>query len=193
MADLSWWDLYKQELTDEFKKIAQFGKQAASAAANADKHWTNLFNLWTRAKEDWDTFIEGRDLDEIRVGGNKLSSLVIILRDAEEILEQFRIDRLKETIQEKYQTILDAINEMKSGPADFAQTGTTDDVGPVTVLMNRIDDFLDQVERILDALLSIVELFDVVTTTEKEMEKQALTQGNPRTKIEDPGYHYSRR
>ena len=190
---LSWWDLYKQDLSDEFKKLAQFGKQAAAAAGNVDTHWQNLLGLWNRAKSDWDAFIEGRDLDEIRVHGRKLSNLVIILGDAEEILEQFRLDRLKETIQAKYQTILDAINEMKTGPADFASTGTSEDVGPVTVLMNRVDDFLDQVERILEALLSIVELFDVITTTEKEMEKKALPQGNPRNKIEDDGFHFSRR
>jgi hypothetical protein len=187
MADqLSWWELYKQELGDEFKRLAKFGQQAANAAVNTDQHWQNLLAIWNKAKSDWDAFVKGRDLDKVRVAGAKLSSVVVILRDAEDILEDFRLNRLKETIQDRYQAIRDAIEQMKTGPADFAeQAGSTDDVGPVTRLMVRIDDFLTQVENILNAILQIVELFDVVTNTEKELEKKALAQKSARTKTTD--------
>jgi len=192
MADtLSWWELYKQDLTAEFKKLAHFGAQTAAAATRADEHWSKLVSIWERAKSDWEQFTEGRNLDEVRVNGVKLTSLVCIVRDAEEILEEYRLNRLKEKLDEARSTVLDAINEMKTGAG--VAPGVGEDVGPMAELMVRIDDFMTQVERILEAILSIAELFDVVTNTEKEIEKKALPQGNPRTKISDPGFHWSRR
>lgn len=191
MADeLSWWELYKQELTDEFKRLAQFAKETAAATVNANTHWDNLVALWDRAKTDWDEFLEGRDLDEVRVNGLKLTSLVVVLRDAEEVLEKFRIGRLKQTVTDQYDRIKGAIAEMKTG--ELSRAGVGEDVGPMAELMGRIDDFLTQVEEILDALLSIAELFDIITTSQKEMEGKALTQGRPREKVPDPGFHYSR-
>jgi len=155
---------------------------AGSVATNFDKHWENLQALWARARQDWDTFLEGRDLDTIKVDGKHLTSMVLTARDAEDILEEFRVNRLKEKVNAAYDKIKDAIQEIKLGPVDFAaapgQAG--EEVGPMAKLMVRADDTLTQIERILDAILSVAELFDFVTSAEKEIEQKVLPQDNPR-------------
>ena len=198
MADqLSWWDLYKQSLLDEFKKLGQFAGEAAAATTQANTHWENLLQIWETAKQDWFDFTEGRDLDEVRVKGRKLTSIVIVLRDAEEILEDFRVNRLKERLTDAYDEIIAAIHRMRVGPpsAEFtkADPGDPRAAGIVTRVSNQVDDFLTQTENILKAVLSVLELFDLVTQSEKAMEKKVLTQGNPRERIPDDGFHMSRR
>ena len=155
---------------------------AGNVATNFDQHWQNLVALWTRAKDDWDTFLEGRDLDKIRVDGKKLSSMVLTARDAEEILEEFRINRLKEKVTAAYDKIKDAIQEIKLGPVDFttAPGEAGEEVGPMAKLMVRLDDILTQIERILEAVLSVAELFDFVTSAEKEIESKVLPQTSER-------------
>ena len=155
---------------------------AGNVATNFDQHWQNLVGLWDRAKSDWDTFLEGRDLDEIRVDGKKLTSMVLTARDAEEILEEFRVNRLKEKVLAAYDKIKDAIQEIKLGPVDFtsAPGEAGEEVGPMAKLMVRLDDILTQIERILEAVLSVAELFDFVTSAEKEIETKVLPQNSER-------------
>ena len=155
---------------------------AGNVATNFDTHWNNLVALWDRAKEDWDTFLEGRDLDEIRVDGKKLTSIVLTARDAEEILEEFRVNRLKEKVLAAYDQIKDAIQEIKLGPVDFATAPgeAGEEVGPMAKLLVRLDDILTQIERILEAVLSVAELFDFVTSAEKEIEAKVLPQNSER-------------
>jgi hypothetical protein len=159
---------------------------AGNVATNFDKHWQALQDLWTRARDDWDTFLEGRDLDSLRVKGAKLTSVVLTARDAEEVLEEFRVNRLKEKVLAAYGTIKDAIEEIKLGPVDFGSSPgqAGEEVGPMAKLMVRLDDMLTQVERILEAILSVAELFDFVTSAEKEIESKVLTQGNPETTVD---------
>lgn len=159
---------------------------AGNVATNFDKHWLALQALWARAKDDWDTFLEGRDLDEIRVGGAKLTSIVLTARDAEEVLEEFRVNRLKEKVLAAYDTIKDAIENIKLGPVDFSSSAgqAGEEVGPMAKLMVRLDDMLSQVERILEAILSVAELFDFVTSAEKEIEAAVLPQTNKETTVD---------
>jgi len=158
---------------------------AGNVATNFDNHWQNLVALWQKAKADWDTFLEGRDLDAVRVGKAKLTSVVLTARDAEDILEEFRINRLKEKVLAGYATIKDAIQEIKLGPVDFAsvpgQAG--EEIGPMAKLLVRLDDMLTQIERILGAILSVAELFDFVTSAEKEIESKLLPQTKPETTV----------
>ena len=155
---------------------------AGNVATNFDQHWQNLVALWDRAKADWDTFLEGRDLDEIRVDGKKLTSIVLTARDAEDILEEFRVNRLKEKILDAYDKVKDALQEIKLGPVDFAAAPgeAGEEVGPMAKLMVRLDDILSQIERILEAILSVAELFDFVTSAEKEIEAKVLPQTSER-------------
>ena len=155
---------------------------AGNVATNFDNHWNNLVALWDRAKEDWDTFLEGRDLDEVRVDGKKLTSIVLTARDAEEILEEFRVNRLKEKVLAAYDKIKDAIQEIKLGPVDFASSPgqAGEEAGPMAKLLVRLDDILTQIERILEAILSVAELFDFVTSAEKEIEAKVLPQTSER-------------
>lgn len=165
-------------------------KTASQVATNFDTHWNNVAALWDRAKTDWDQFIEGRDLDTLRIGegrGSKLTSLVLTLRDAEDVMEEFRVGRLKEKIQDAYAQIKDAIQEIKLGPVDFSESGAQagEDVGPMSKLLVRLDDILNQVERILGQILGVAELFDFVTSAEKEMEAKVLGQGKAEEKLTD--------
>ncbi len=171
-------------LKDFFSSTVQ---TAGTVATNFDTHWNNLVALWDRAKTDFDTFLEGRDLDTIRVGKSKLTSLVITLRDAEEVMEEFRVGRLKEKITEAYAQIKDAIQEIKLGPVDFSEAGAQagEDVGPMAKLLVRLDDILSQIERILSQILGVAELFDFVTSAEKEMEALKLSQGKAEEKLKD--------
>ena len=155
---------------------------AGNVASNFDKHWQNLQQLWARAREDWDTFLEGRDLDTIKVDGKHLTSMVLTARDAEDILEEFRVNRLKEKVNAAYDKVKDAIQEIKLGPVDFSSSPgqAGEEVGPMAKLMVRLDDILTQIERILDAVLSVAELFDFVTSAEKEIETKVLPQDSPR-------------
>ena len=166
---------------------------AGNVATNFDQHWQNLVALWDRAKTDWDTFLEGRDLDQVRIGRKKLTSVVLTARDAEDILEEFRVNRLKEKVLDAYGKIKDALQEIKLGPVDFAavpgQAG--EEVGPMAKLMVRLDDILSQIERILEAILSVAELFDFVTSAEKEIETKVLSQTNPKSEVDGP--HITRR
>jgi len=151
-------------------------------ATNFDQHWNNLVALWDRAKEDWDTFLEGRDLDEVRVDGKRLTSIVLTAREAEEILEEFRVNRLKEKVLAAYDKIKDALQEIKLGPVDFASAPgeAGEEAGPMAKLLVRLDDILTQIERILEAVLSVAELFDFVTSAEKEIESKVLPQTSDR-------------
>jgi hypothetical protein len=188
--DLSWWELYKQDLLDEFKKVKGIATGVAKASVNADEHYNNLVALWDRAKADWDEITKGRDLDAVRVNGRKLTSYVIILRDAEDVLEDFRLEDLKDTLTENYQAVKDAINEIQTG----SELPPAEDVPVTAQIMVRISDIFTQVEKIADAILNVVEKFNLITGMQKSMEKKFLTQGNPRERIEDPsGFHYSRR
>ena len=155
---------------------------AGNVASNFDQHWKNLQALWDRARKDWDTFLEGRDLDTIKVDGKHLTSMVLTARDAEDILEEFRVNRLKEKVNAAYDKVKDAIQEIKLGPVDFASSPgqAGEEAGPMAKLMVRLDDILTQIERILDAVLSVAELFDFVTSAEKEIEAKVLPQDNPR-------------
>ena len=155
---------------------------AGNVATNFDTHWNNLVAIWDQAKEDWETFLEGRDLDEVRVDGKKLTSIVLTARDAEEILEEFRVNRLKEKVSAAYDKIKDAIQEIKLGPVDFASAPgeAGEEVGPMAKLLVRLDDILTQIERILQAVLSVAELFDFVTSAEKEIEAKVLPQNSER-------------
>jgi hypothetical protein len=191
MADeLSWWELYKQELTDEFKQVKNIATGVAKASINADEHYNNLVALWDRAKSDWDEITKGRDLDLVRVNGRKLSSYVLILRDAEDVLEDFRLEDLKETLTENYDAVKEAINEIQTG----SELPPAEDVPITAQIMVRVSDIFTQVEKIADAILNVVEKFNLITGMQKSMEKKFLTQGNPRERIQDPdGFHYSRR
>jgi hypothetical protein len=196
MADLSWWELYKESLLDEFKRLGQFGQQAATAATNADQHWQNLLDIWEKAKKDWYSFTQGRDLDAIRVNGYKLTSRIVTLRAAEDILEDFRVKRLKQRLTDAYDQIVAAIHLMKTGPStEFtaADPGDPKGAGIVTRVSQRVDDFLTQVENILKAVLSVLELFDFVTQAELALEKKVLTQSNPKAEVADDGFHLTRK
>jgi hypothetical protein len=171
-------------LKDFFSSTVQ---TATSVATNFDQHWQNLVDLWARAQKDWETFLEGRELDELRIGGSKLTSLVITLRDAEDVMEEFRVGRLKEKIQNAYAQIKDAIQEIKLGPVDFSTSDPQagEDVGPMAKLLVRLDDILNQIERILSQILGVAELFDFVTSAEKEMEAKILSQKKVEAKLKD--------
>lgn len=183
-ADLSWWDLYVQDLKAEADAVVHMGHATAEVATQIDERVQWWIDLWSEAVERWREFLEGRDLDEIRIDGAKLSSRIITIRAAEDVIEQLRIENLKKWFEQKIQDIKDAIENIKH-PLNTIQDATSTDSldpaeqpGSATRVIIGTNQVLDSLQDIGRAVLDLIEKFDIITDMEHQIEDSVLPQNN---------------
>lgn len=183
-GDLSWFDLYVQDLKHEWELVKALGHTTANVAVSIDERVQFWIDLWNEAVERWHEFLEGRDLDEIRVDGAKLTSRIITLRDAEDVIEQLRLKNLKEFFETKIQEIKDAIENIKNPLNSIQQAGDADSVdqldkpGEAAKAMIGTNQILDSIQDIGRAVVTLIEKFDIITQMELDMEAKVLPQNN---------------
>jgi hypothetical protein len=152
-----------------------------------------LVDLWDEGVERWREFYEGRDLDSERLDGRKLTAFVIQLRAAEDVMEEYRLGRLKETVEEKITEIKNAIDLILHPLSTIQPVGgsTEDAPGEMTQIVIATHEIEAQIVAGARALLDIIELLDLVTDIEHKLEANVLRQNKP--ELHKTGPHRTRK
>jgi hypothetical protein len=186
-GELTWWDLYVQDLKSELQLAKAVGHTAAEVAVQIDERVQFWIDLWNEAIERWDEFLDGRDLDEVTIDGTKLSGKVITLRKAEEVIEQLRLNNLKAFFTAKIAAIRNAIDLIEHPLSTLSPQQQAEDVGGAGQVMIAANQVLDSVQDIGRSVVDLIEKFDIVTQIEHDLEAAALGQTNERHARKDKG------
>lgn len=144
--------------------------------------------LWSGAKEAWQQFIEGRDLDEPTDSGRSRTSVVLSLRAAQSAIEKFRIGNLKDTVNEQIQAIEDEIliiktraTDLASGVAAYSGRPSAGGLAAAGAALNELQLAGSQARAIMAECLKLIKLFDTLTFVEDSMEADLFGQSKPQT------------
>lgn len=150
----------------------------------------DIISKWNDLKDEVDKLFEPEETPASD------RSRVVTLYEAKNLLEDFRIKNLKDSVLEKYDRIKAVFFAIKNPPASAAAQAAANDpevrAGALIALkvegvLQQIEFFLQQVAEFEDIVIEVVKLFDFVRTEKDKMDDLALQQGNPEIRLDTGG------
>ena len=184
---------------DSAKKF--FGGAGNSVAAALDElgqfteRLQQIFDKWDGIKGEFDDLFDAQPVEKVWRGR------VVTVFDAETVIEDLRINALKDRALKIYQDIKDIFNlvlhpiggsaegdaAIRAGAAAFAgKPGAGGGAFTAASLINAVLNFEDRVLELEDKILELVQLLDVIQDMRDKIEAAALQQRNPQIRIDDP-------
>lgn len=179
-------------LSSFFHSAEQVVETAATDLANFLLKIDQIVKRWEEIKAQWDDIFSEQTVDD------KLNSRVVTVSDAQTVMEDLRIGALKDRAQTIYDDIKDLIQlvlhplggseqgdqQLLAGAAAFAGGKAPVGAFKAASLFNTALAFGDNVLKIEDKILEILQLLDILDDMKKQIEETALPQNNNQIRVD---------
>jgi hypothetical protein len=180
-------------------KITGFFKGAGSAVVSGLSELAEfltkiqaIIDRWQEIKEEWDALFEPQEVDK------RLKMFVVRVDVAQQVLEDIRLNALKDRATKIYQEILDLIQltlhplggseagdqAILAGAAAYGGGKAPTGAFRAASLLNTALNFGDNVLKIEDKILEIIQLLDVIDDMRDQIEAGRLKQGNTQIRVD---------